>query len=56
MAIESDEHPIALQIFGSEPELMGEMAAKIEALPFDILDINWAARYPKWSTTARAAP
>ncbi|WP_346699061.1 tRNA dihydrouridine synthase DusB [Catenibacillus scindens] len=47
MAIESDEHPIALQIFGSEPELMGEMAAKIEALPFDILDINMGCPVPK---------
>jgi nifR3 family TIM-barrel protein len=41
------EHPVALQLFGSEPELMGEIAAQIEERPFDILDINMGCPVPK---------
>lgn len=37
---EEKERPLALQLFGSEPELMAEMAAQIEHRDFDILDIN----------------
>lgn len=47
MVIDPGEHPISLQIFGSEPQLMGEMAKKIEELPFDILDINMGCPVPK---------
>ena len=41
MLLESDpaEHPTALQLFGSDPEIMAENAAKLEGLPFDIYDI-----------------
>lgn len=41
------ERPVSLQLFGSEPELMGEMAARIEERPFDILDINMGCPVPK---------
>lgn len=41
------EHPIALQLFGSEPELMAQIAGQIEDLPFDILDINMGCPVPK---------
>ena len=47
MRIDPRGHPIALQLFGSEPELMGEMAKKIEDQPFDILDINMGCPVPK---------
>lgn len=47
MRIEEQENPIALQIFGSEPELMAEVAAEIEERPFDILDINMGCPVPK---------
>ena len=47
MEIDERERPIALQIFGSDPELMGEMAKKIEERPFDILDINMGCPVPK---------
>ncbi|MCR5747061.1 MAG: tRNA dihydrouridine synthase DusB [Lachnospiraceae bacterium] len=42
------EHPVSLQIFGSEPETMAE-AAKIlnEKIPFDKLDINMGCPMPK---------
>ena len=47
MAIASGENPIALQLFGSEAELMGEVAKQIEEIPFDILDINMGCPVPK---------
>ena len=47
MEISPKEHPVALQIFGSEPELMAEVARSIEDQPFDILDINMGCQVPK---------
>lgn len=47
MEIEKSEHPISLQLFGSEPEVMREAAMQIEELPFDILDINMGCPVPK---------
>lgn len=47
MEISPKEHPVALQIFGSEPELMAEVARSIEDQPFDILDINMGCPVPK---------
>ena len=40
MQTEEEEKPIGVQIFGSEPELMGEMAHKIEDKGFSYIDIN----------------
>ncbi|MCG2740786.1 MAG: tRNA dihydrouridine synthase DusB [Syntrophaceae bacterium] len=34
------ERPVAMQLFGSEPELMGEAAAILSAQPIDLIDIN----------------
>ena len=45
--IQESERPAALQLFGSDPELMAEMAAKIEERNFDILDINMGCPVPK---------
>ena len=47
LKIAPGENPVALQLFGSEPELMAEVAASIEDLPFDILDINMGCPVPK---------
>ncbi len=47
MQTDPGEHPVSLQLFGREPELMGEVAAMIEPLPFDILDINMGCPVPK---------
>jgi nifR3 family TIM-barrel protein len=47
MEIHPSEHPVAMQLFGSEPELMAEVAASIEEHPFDILDINMGCPVPK---------
>ncbi|MGH9711454.1 MAG: tRNA dihydrouridine synthase, partial [Candidatus Acidiferrales bacterium] len=35
-----DEHPIAAQLFGANPEVMAAAAALVEALGFDQIDIN----------------
>lgn len=45
--IDETERPAALQLFGSEPELMADMAQKIEERNFDILDINMGCPVPK---------
>lgn len=47
LEIHSEETPVSLQLFGSEPELMGEMAKRIEERPFSILDINMGCPVPK---------
>lgn len=47
LAINEREHPVSLQLFGSDPEIMSEMAKKIEERPFDILDINMGCPVPK---------
>lgn len=47
METDARERPVSLQIFGSEPELMGEVAASIEDREFDILDINMGCPVPK---------
>lgn len=47
LAIDEREHPVSLQLFGSDPEIMIEMAKRIEHRPFDILDINMGCPVPK---------
>ena len=47
MEIEKSEHPIALQLFGSDPDIISEMAKEIEEKDFDILDINMGCPVPK---------
>lgn len=47
MTIDPDEGMVSLQLFGSDPEIMGEMAKKIEDRPFSILDINMGCPVPK---------
>ena len=47
MRILPEERPVSLQLFGSEPDLMAEIAAQIEDEPFDILDINMGCPVPK---------
>lgn len=40
MEIHPRERPVSLQLFGSDPDIISEMAKKIEEKPFSILDIN----------------
>ncbi len=41
------EYPLALQLFGSEPDLMAEMAMKLEDGPYDLFDVNMGCPVPK---------
>lgn len=43
------EKPVSLQLFGSDPELIADMALRLEeeGQPFDILDINMGCPVPK---------
>ncbi len=47
LTIHPEERPVSLQLFGSDPYLMSEMAKRIEERPFDILDINMGCPVPK---------
>ncbi len=47
LEINSREKPVSLQLFGSDPEIMAQMAHQIEDRPFDILDINMGCPVPK---------
>lgn len=47
MEIRPEECPVSLQLFGSDADIMAEMAKKIEDRPFAILDINMGCPVPK---------
>ncbi|RKD20946.1 tRNA-U20-dihydrouridine synthase [Caminicella sporogenes DSM 14501] len=47
LKIEESERPVALQIFGSEPEIMAKVAEKLNNHNHDILDINMGCPTPK---------
>ncbi len=47
LTIDPEERPVALQLFGSDPDVISEIARQIEALPFDILDLNMGCPVPK---------
>lgn len=47
LEIHPQENPVSLQLFGSEPELMADMAKAIEERPFAVLDINMGCPVPK---------
>ncbi len=47
LKIENEEHPVAIQIFGSDPEFMGGAARILNEYPNEILDINMGCPAPK---------
>lgn len=49
LTIDEREHPVSLQLFGSDPQIMGDIARRLEdeGVPFDILDINMGCPVPK---------
>ena len=47
LAIDPGEMPVSLQLFGSDPKIISEMAKRIEERPFSILDINMGCPVPK---------
>lgn len=47
LTIDPKEHPVSLQLFGSDPDIISESAKQIEERPFDILDLNMGCPVPK---------
>ena len=47
METDTKEQPAAIQIFGSDPEIMRQMAAKVNDGKFQIIDINMGCPVPK---------
>lgn len=47
LAVAAGEGPVAVQLFGSEPDLMAEEALKLQEGPYDIFDINMGCPMPK---------
>lgn len=47
LEIHPEECPVSLQLFGSDPDILSEMAKRIEERPFAILDLNMGCPVPK---------
>ena len=47
MQIHPDEGPVSLQLFGSDPDIVSEMAKRIEERPFAVMDLNMGCPVPK---------
>lgn len=47
LTVRPEERPAAVQLFGSDPEIMAEIAAQIEDGPYDVIDVNMGCPVPK---------
>ena len=45
--IHPQEHPVSLQLFGSDPAIMAQAVEMLREVPYDILDINMGCPVPK---------
>ncbi len=42
-----NEHPVSMQLFGSEPDILGEVTAGLQDADFEIIDFNMGCPVPK---------
>ena len=47
LAVHPQEGPVSLQLFGSDPKIVSEMARRMEERPFAVLDLNMGCPVPK---------
>src|SRR5579872_6330975 len=55
LRVAADEHPLAIQIFGSEPAVMAEAARMVEAAGADVVDMNFGCPVRKVTKTGAGA-
>jgi tRNA-dihydrouridine synthase B len=55
LRVASDEHPLAIQLFGSEPRTMAEAARMVEAAGADLVDLNFGCPVRKVTKTGAGA-
>jgi tRNA-dihydrouridine synthase B len=55
LRVAADEHPLAIQLFGSDPNAMGESARMVVAAGADIVDVNFGCPVKKVTKTGAGA-
>ena len=55
LRIAADEHPLAVQVFGSEPSVMAEAARMVEDAGADLVDVNFGRPVRKVTKTGAGA-
>jgi nifR3 family TIM-barrel protein len=55
LRIHPDEHPVAVQLFGPDPEVMGSAAATVAEAGADLIDVNMGCPVPKVCKTGSGA-
>ena len=55
LRVAADEHPLAIQLFGSEPRTMAEAARMVEAAGADLVDLNFGCPVKKVTKTGAGA-